>query len=178
MKSYWKWSEIYRLSCSGTQNFLLWPTTVAGIFKDFESNFWKKYLATPLLLNSVWFDSFWLYSFLGTEHIILNHTWHKTCKLELPNKLFDNFENMHVFVLDSKWNFIDYWGWILHKKCLCWQISYLFWVLLYYEVKKPKIWNYQLSNLGYLQINFNSCYCYFERFAWDLLHTDKSVTRH
>ena len=37
------------------------------------------------------------------------------------------------------------------KKCLCWQINYLFWVLLYQEVKKTKIWNYQLSNLGFGQ---------------------------
>ena len=45
-------------------------------------------------------------------------------------------------------------------------------------IKKPKIWNYQLSNLGYFPISFSSCYCYFQRCTWDSLHTDKSITRH
>ena len=44
VKSHWK---IYRFSCSTTQNFLSWSTTVANIFENFESPS-KKVLTTPL----------------------------------------------------------------------------------------------------------------------------------
>ena len=46
--------------------------------------------------------SFYTFGFdcIRTEHIILNHTSYKTCKLRgLPKKLFDN---MYVLELDSK----------------------------------------------------------------------------
>ena len=36
--------------------------------------------------------------------------------LGLPKKLFDDFENMYVSELDSKSNFTDYQGLIIHKK--------------------------------------------------------------
>ena len=41
---------IYRFSHSVTQNFFLWPTMVADIFKDFDLPS-KKFLAIPLLLK-------------------------------------------------------------------------------------------------------------------------------
>ena len=36
MKSSWKGSEIYRFSCSATQNFITRPTMMADIFEEFE----------------------------------------------------------------------------------------------------------------------------------------------
>ena len=48
LKSHCKGSEIYRSSCSTTQNFLRLPTALAHIFEeDFEPPS-KKFLATPL----------------------------------------------------------------------------------------------------------------------------------
>ena len=52
VKPYLKGSEIYRFSCSATQNFLRRPTTVAGIFNNFEPPS-KKYLTTPIYLNEL-----------------------------------------------------------------------------------------------------------------------------
>ena len=60
-------------------------------------------MSPVILLNSILFDSFWLYSYLAIEHIILNHTYYKTQKLSrIAKKIFDNFENMYVSELDSK----------------------------------------------------------------------------
>ena len=41
-------SEIYRLSCSATPNFLQRPTMVTDIFENFEQVS-KKFLTTPLV---------------------------------------------------------------------------------------------------------------------------------
>ena len=48
-KSSWKGSEIYRFSCSASQNFIPLPTMGADILYDFEPPS-KKFLATPLTL--------------------------------------------------------------------------------------------------------------------------------
>ena len=48
VKSYWEGSEFYRFSCSGSQNILRRPTTVADIFKGIEPPS-KKCLATSLI---------------------------------------------------------------------------------------------------------------------------------
>ena len=49
LKSSWKESEIYRFSCSATQNFIPRSAMVADIFEEFEPPS-KKFLATPLLI--------------------------------------------------------------------------------------------------------------------------------
>ena len=56
VKSSWKGSEIYRFSCSATQNFIPRPAMVADIFEDFEPPS-KKFLATPLNNNIVFIIS-------------------------------------------------------------------------------------------------------------------------
>ena len=74
--------------------------------KDIEVTHFLNPRVSFHILDSIAFNSFLLYSHLGAEHIILNHTWYKTCKLpriaKTKQKILDNFENMHVFELDSK----------------------------------------------------------------------------
>ena len=48
LKSHSKGSEIYRLSCSATPNFLQRPTMVTDIFENFEQVS-KKFLTTSLV---------------------------------------------------------------------------------------------------------------------------------
>ena len=60
LKSHSKRSKIYRLSCSTTPNFLLFPTMVTNIFEDFELPS-KKFLVTPLIV----FPLFHLFRFLS-----------------------------------------------------------------------------------------------------------------
>ena len=47
VKSSRKRSQIYRFSCSATQNFITRPAMVADIFEEFEPSF-KKFLTAPL----------------------------------------------------------------------------------------------------------------------------------
>ena len=118
---------------SFTYNFTFYPPSSQRLLpllkKDIESTHFFNLRA-----------SFHTFGFIciGTEHIILNHTWYKTCKLLriakknyliiLKTCMFLNYTPNNISLTTE----LE----LLIKKWICWQISYLLWVNLYQELKK------------------------------------------